>query len=322
MVTVRIRTITSHDLPTIARVDVEVWSRWISNQFQREMTVPARSLPLLGTFLDGDPAGCFVAEEPGKIVGYIFSRTYGDVGYFGPFGVLPEYQRKGYGKDLVNASVGYLENSAKTIGLETMPQTGYNLGLYTKLGFKPFMLTFRMFKPLIKPPEKMPETVERVARPTRAILERIAQISGTLEDGLDYSKEVDLLNKHPMGEVLLLKHASDVIGFALCYAFDVPVGLYPSSDIKDLRVRLLGIDADYSKTEYFKRLLTACESLAGTLHRETVTLPLYSEYFDALEILLATGYRVHGDYASLVRLAKHRYPIRNPKAFNLCEWAG
>lgn len=165
-------------------------------------------------------------DEREQPVGYIFTRTFGKVGFFGPFGVVPRAQASHVGKALVEATVRYMERvGCTTIGLETMPETAYNLGLYAKLGFRLFTLTLRLHKEVGAGPRDLPANVEVVTKPDDALLARVREISSTLESGLDQSKEVGLLRKYPLGSVLTYGGKGGVRGFALLYHFPDTVGI-------------------------------------------------------------------------------------------------
>jgi len=319
----KIVAMTADRFAAMNEVDIEAWSDWASKKFGRRIEFPTKA-PVYGTYLDGDPQGSFVAiDDSGKPVGYIFTRTFGRVGFFGPFGVVPKYQGTDLGKSLVRSTIAYMERSGcTTIGLETMPETAYNLGLYTKLGFKLFSLTLRLHKILGAGPKELAHNVRVVDKPTDGLLEQVRAISLTLEDGLDFSKEVGLLRKYPIGTCLTYEKAGEVCGFALCYAFDQTVGLYPASDPEDVRIRILGMNAKQCGQEDLRAFMTACEAYTRARGRKTVTLAIYAEYFSSLLTLYSLGYRVHDNYPSLVKLAQKDYRVPHPEAVNLCEWAG
>ena len=46
--------------------------------------MPQRTRTAVRANREKDPGGCFVAEEDRRVVGFIFSRTWGSVGWFGP----------------------------------------------------------------------------------------------------------------------------------------------------------------------------------------------------------------------------------------------
>jgi GNAT superfamily N-acetyltransferase len=305
------------------KIDVEAWSNWASKKFGRAIQFPSKAR-VYGTYLDGDPEGGFVAlDDSGKPVGYIFTRTFGKVGFFGPFGVVPSYQGTAVGKALVQATIDYMERSGcTTIGLETMPETAYNLGLYSKLGFQLFTLTLRLQKSIAQGTKTLPSNIRAIASPDDKLLEQVRRISNTLEVGLDFSKEVALLRKYSIGTCLTYEKDGQISGFALCYAFNETVGLYPASDASDLRVRILAMDAQECGQDEAAAFVGACEAYGRSLSRKTITIPIYAEYYAALMKLYSLGYRVHEDYPSLVKLAKHDYHVPYPDAVCLCEWAG
>jgi len=258
-------------------IDVEAWSDWATKKFGHAMVFPTKQ-PVYGTYLDGDPEGSFIAvDEHDLPVGYIFTRTLGEVGFFGPFGVVPRAQASHVGKALVEATVRYMERCrCTTIGLETMPETAYNLGLYSKLGFRLFTMTLRLHKEVGPGPSELPSNVEVVTHPSDALLASIRDVSRTLEPGLDQSKEVGLLRQYPLGAVLTYEKEGAVRGFALCYAFPDTVGLYPPSDARNVRIRMLGMDAARCGQADLERFMGACAAYARSLGRSTVTVPLYA----------------------------------------------
>ena len=91
-----------------------------------------------------------VYEIDNRVVGYNFVHPCGSFGWFGPFGVHPEYQSKGIGKALINHTIKTLKEEYKvsTIGLNTMPESQYNVGFYMSLGFTPLKLSLSLKKQL------------------------------------------------------------------------------------------------------------------------------------------------------------------------------
>lgn len=319
----RIAVMTADRFAAMNQIDIEAWSDWATKKFGHAIQFPTK-LPVYGTYLDGDPQGSFVAlDDSDRPVGYIFTRTFGRVGFFGPFGVVPKHQASHLGKTLVQATVQYMERSGcTTIGLETMPETAYNIGLYTKLGFRMSSLTLRVHKELPPGGSDLPGNVAVVSQPAPALLERVRAISASLEDGLDLSKEVGLLRRHPIGACLTYAMGGDVVGFALCYAFPDTCGLYPPSDPHNVRIRMLAMDATRCGQGDLRAFMRACEHYTRSLGRTTVTVPIYAEYHDSLMTLFAEGYRVHDGYPSLVKLAHQAYHVPHPGAVCLYEWAG
>lgn len=123
------------DLDAVRSVEAAAFGAWRERLTGKKEKLPQRTYVNVRALLEKDPEGCFVAEEDGRVVGLIFSRTWGSVGWFGTFSVLPDYQGRGIGQRLLAASMRYLrQSSASMIGLETMPDSPSNLGLYLKHG--------------------------------------------------------------------------------------------------------------------------------------------------------------------------------------------
>lgn len=91
---------------------------------------------------EADPNGIFIAEESGKsgkVVGYITSRVNHStkIGWIPNLAVLPEYQGRGLGKELMSAALKYLKDSGMLYAkIETLEQNEIGKSFYTKVGFK------------------------------------------------------------------------------------------------------------------------------------------------------------------------------------------
>lgn len=95
----------------------------------------ARSRENLSGILGVARGGAWVFIEQGEVVGYVFTRLLGDLAYIGPLGVEQSLQGRGIGRMLMHRAMAFLKPKCKVLGLETMPESGKNLGLYQSLGF-------------------------------------------------------------------------------------------------------------------------------------------------------------------------------------------
>ena len=144
-----IRLMRKEDADTVRQVDSIAFGAWARQVRAESAPSYQRTRANVLACQERDPEGCFVAEEESQVVGFIFSRTWGSVGWFGTFAVLPEYQGRGIGQRLIAASLDYLRHEAgRVIGLETMPESAYNLGLYLKLAFRATFPTLSLVKAL------------------------------------------------------------------------------------------------------------------------------------------------------------------------------
>jgi GNAT superfamily N-acetyltransferase len=85
-------------------------------------------------FLEASPAGCFVAEEGGRVCGTATTISYENrYAWIGMVLVDPEYRKQGIGTQLLKKAIEYLdERKIPTIKLDATPQ---GQPLYLKLGF-------------------------------------------------------------------------------------------------------------------------------------------------------------------------------------------
>jgi predicted N-acetyltransferase YhbS len=87
----KIRTMHEDDLGRVIEVEAAAFGAWYRQTYGGESGIPGRTRTNVRSCLVKDPAGCFVAKEDGRVVGFILSRTWGSVGWFGTFSVLPEW---------------------------------------------------------------------------------------------------------------------------------------------------------------------------------------------------------------------------------------
>ncbi len=202
-----IRTAVEEDFEDIAQIDGEAFADWARRE-GRVTDVEYRTRTNLVQNRRSDPEGCFIAEDAGKPVGFIFNHTWGTLGWVGTFGVLPSSQGKGIGKQLLRASIDYLEvRGCSTIGLETMPSSKENIGLYLAHGFHPDFFTL-LFARDVKPERACNENPMLIDASVAAsklsdALTSIRQISDAVEVGLDYSNPARLLVEGGEGEIAI-----------------------------------------------------------------------------------------------------------------------
>lgn len=138
---------------------VEVYLQGYKGLEEYSYTHPEDVQAYLNWLFRRDVAGIWVAEEEGKIVGFIasdgnwFSKREGKVvGAIHELVILPEYRNKGIGKALVQKAIEYF----KSRGLDTAElwvgdKNTQALEFYKSLGFEEkdrFNYWIRMTKPL------------------------------------------------------------------------------------------------------------------------------------------------------------------------------
>lgn len=85
-----------------------------------------------------DPAGLFVAERDGRIVGFHWTKVDGDVGEVYVVGIDPDAQGGGLGKALTARGLRHLhESGLRTVDLYVEGDNSPALRVYEGLGFRP-----------------------------------------------------------------------------------------------------------------------------------------------------------------------------------------
>lgn len=316
-----IRLMHPRDADPVRHVDSVAFGPWARQVYGDQAPVYRRTLAHVLLCWEKDPEGCFVAVEDGRVVGFIFSRTWGRVGWFGTFAVLPEYQGRGLGKRLIRASLDYLSRDTdRVIGLETMPESPYNLGLYLKLGFQTSFPTFLMTKALdrsVTPQIRLPRWAATDSRTQERWLGDLQQATGEIRLKLDYSKEILSTAQHGFGETLILVDGQRARGLSVVWLTSGWEGLGEER----ASVQVLALHPAYTNAQSFSTLLDATEALAWAHDKSTVGIGVNAQHRWALEQLLAQGYRVSRTTVRMLLRGMDAKP--SPGALVDCSrWAG
>jgi ribosomal protein S18 acetylase RimI-like enzyme len=192
--TVVIRKMRVEDIPDVKRVDVLSFGAIVSARYPDIETITPRTDENILSFMRADPEGAIVAvNDHAGIIGSSFSHIWGRTGWVGPVSVLPDYQGKGVGKELVKHSLEYLDDmDCADIGLETMPENQVNLGMYLRIGLMPAGMVLVMGKTLTDESvddESLTDDVliERFSesRAKESILRNVRKLSDSMHPGLD-----------------------------------------------------------------------------------------------------------------------------------------
>jgi ribosomal protein S18 acetylase RimI-like enzyme len=312
---------TPEDADAVRRVEAAAFGAWLKRARGRDEELPWRTRTNVLALREKDPDGCFVAEHDGRVVGLIFSRTWGSVGWFGTFAVLPEYQGQGIGKQLITASLDYLgRRPDRMIGLETMPQSSGNLGLYMRRGFQPRFLTIHLHKPL------EPSIDDGVALPrwSRADdetrdrwLAELREVTGSIQPGLDYSKEIISTTKHRLGDTLVLTDHGRAVGACTV----VLVGIREGPEEEKVPAYPVILDPAHANEDAFRTLLGAGEALARAQGKQKLMVPVNARHTWALEQVLRSGYRVERAMVRMVLTGTDAGPCTDNHV-DLSRWAG
>jgi len=323
-----VRHMLEDDLPGVADVEAGVFTDWYRVYRKDPEPLPERTIEELRYASSRDPEGNFVAiARDGALVGFMFSRTWGRVGWMGTFGVPTQLQGLGIGKALFLRTLEHLRKKTTIIGLETMPESGANLGLYIKSGFVLTYPTVVLELSLIKEADRLKDVdTDGVAtwgaqdrRTRRRLIRQIQEISAAHLPGLDYSIEVEGIHEHEFGETLFSTDEEGRIeGFAVLRT--APFRGEDTSGRAYLHVLAVGpgADADHAVT----RLLGGIWSRATRLGLTKVVTGVNSRHPHALELLLGSGFIAIR--AAIRMVEKHAPPelFTPSNGVNVARWAG
>ena len=231
------------------------------------------------------PQGCFVAEEGEIMLGFVFSRHWGEQGWIGVFGVSPEAQGKGVGKQLLAASISALQSAGcNPIALETMPASPYNVGLYMSMGFLPIYNTLYMVKQVDSVSPATPYTTLQEI-PLNEGLEKISWLSRSANPSADYAGEARNAIDYQWGDVLL-PGWPDPWGLAVIRTRNLrDVGNPFVCD--PVAVVISG-----EQRHRYPEMLAIIESYAAKLGAEQIMMPVNSQEHNALQQTINYGFRV------------------------------
>lgn len=244
--------------------------------------------------LDLYPDGCFIYEDEKGVCGFIFSRCLGKIGWIGVFGIHPCRHGKNIGKKLLAAAYESLENTGcETIGLETMSDSPYNIGLYLKEGFE---LTY----PVIVLEKKLqePALIENPCLSEDFDLKEIGDISSNVMKGLDFTPEVRNAKKYGWGKTFVFKGLSS-LGFAILRHISIIKDQKPDS----LTVRAFVMEKENMDDLY--RAIAEIENFALDRGLKKITIAASAVNKKTVNRLLSLGYLVQ---RSAMRMLKKESP--------------
>jgi ribosomal protein S18 acetylase RimI-like enzyme len=196
-----IRLMQPSDWQQVAQLDVLAFNTY-NQKTGKAISNNPRTQANLHACLAMNPKGCFVAETD-RICGFIFSRAWGKLGWVGTFAVDPESHGGGIGRALLAAAVNGLETAGcTTVGLETMPDSPYNVGLYTRFGFNTVYPTLYLTRtPAASQIDLQVSLLSELDE--EPALASVSALSQAARPGLDYALEANNARTFGWGETLL-----------------------------------------------------------------------------------------------------------------------
>ncbi len=308
------------DLPAVNRVLSKAFTSARIEEGYKNAFVPACHLSFLEMYLSGFPRGCFVMEYKNNLIGYVFARLWGKVGWIGPVSIIPGHQGKKLGREVMRAAMNALQDAgAKVIGLETAPRNYRNLGFYSKLGFTPGKLTLDMIKrvpPVAK--EMLPSHFEMryYSQADPAERARLLAAAETLarenDPHLSAGEEMDRLDRFKYGDTVFVfaegKLQACMLGHTETY--------FPEEPARYLKIILMLMKPEWRELPGHAVALLCTWASQKSLDTVCVRVPL--RYGRAYRKLLGLGFRVF--HAEMRMTLKGHHETADPKSFYLSKW--
>ena len=308
------------DLVDVKGVDLISWTDLMKRTFGTEFRLSPRTDENILSYLRSDPEGAFVASDDyAGAVGVIFSHVWGATGWVGPLSVLPVYQSRGLGKDLLKRSLTYLEDmGCVDIGLETMAENALNLGLYFRVGLRPECLVLVLAKSLEE--EGLQEepvggvAVERFSESSvqERLKSEMRRISKALRLGLDYTKEIELTQEFDFGDTIVASARNRVVGFCVVQTKS------KRKNEPGATARIVAVDPTANE-DVLEPLLVTAELLAVDAGAEDISISIPAQCRRALDISFSRGYSVVEPFERLMWMGSSGVGERT---INLCSWTG
>lgn len=237
-----------------------------------------------------EPEGAFAAERGGALVGSNFAVRWGSVGFFGPLSVRPDLWDGGVGQRLAGAAVDLLDRwGVRLVGLFTFPESPKHVATYQKLGFRPRFLTALLSRPVAPSPRSPAASLysERPPADREALLAAGRELTGSLYDGLDVTREVAAADAFGLGDTVFVEEGSRLAGMAVCH-----LGPGTEAGTGTCYVKFGAARDGPGAEERFAALLAACESLGGARGAVRLVLGVNTARREAYGKLLGSGFQI------------------------------
>ena len=311
---------TAGDVDAVREVEAIAFQPGWARQHGASSPRPRRTRLNALARLEKDPEGCFVAETEGQTVGYIFSRTWGGVGWFGSFGVRPEFQGRGIGKALLLPSLDYLGRAPRIIGLETGLESPYNLGLYLRQGFEARLPTLGMAIDLGLEPRGMqglPRYSGSAAEARGRWAAELAEATGEILPGTDYIKEIDSTARDALGETFVFQSEGRAVGMSVVHL----ASPYEGWGDDTAMIVALALHPGAIDENSFRVLISESSAYALANGKARLTLSVSTTHTWAVDRLLAWGFRIERAGVLMIRRGQTA-GLGIDRKVDLSRWAG
>jgi ribosomal protein S18 acetylase RimI-like enzyme len=307
------------DIPAVNRILTKSFTKARLDEGYKDTHVPPCHTSFLEMYLAGFPQGCFVVEKNREIVGYSFSRLWGEVGWIGPVSVIPAQQGQKVGQQMMRIVIHTLQSAgARIIGLETIPRNYRNIGFYGKLGFVPQQLVLDMQSPSPEPfDHATSDELEAIfwglsdQEEKKSLKAALDDFTKKIDPHLSLVREIENIRQFDYGDALLLKDGRrGLIGCAVAHN--------ETYSIEEPRTFLKVISLLLADKRDFRTALEVLHAWAKRDGLSSIVLRAPARYHLAFGELLQCGFRVvHADLRMTLR---GHHEVASPESFYLTKW--
>jgi GNAT superfamily N-acetyltransferase len=252
-----------------------------------------------------DPRANFAARRDGEVIGSNFAAPWGSLATFGPLSVHPDLWGEGVARRLLEPTMALFERwGVRHAGLFTFSNSPKHVALYQKFDFWPGALTAILSLGVPRAgsgggaPDPSAQRFSRLAPDDRAAaLRDCREMTDGVLEGLDVSREIDVVVRAGLGETVLVRDgAGRVESIAVCH-----VGARTEAGSGCTYVKFGAARSGAGAAERFARLLDECERLAAERGTPRLVAGVSTARIGAYRELLARGFRTE-----ILGVAMHR----------------
>ncbi|WP_160689365.1 N-acetyltransferase [Clostridium sp. C2-6-12] len=238
----------------------------------------ARTTEGIKGYIEKSDFSSIVYEIDNEVVGYNFIHVWGAFAWFGPLGVNHEYQSQGIGKKLIEHTIKILKEEYKvsTIGLNTMPESSYNVGFYMNLGFTPLKLSLNLKKEIHDIElKKLKWCSKYIVKQIDIhdevnflnVKENLNMLTNKIFYNFNLSSELKMIKNEDFGTVFALEYNDKIQGILICYTKSIR-----ESSEKNLQIKLAVIDRNLDYKEAIDAIMKACTQYAKNINYESISI--------------------------------------------------
>lgn len=236
-----------------------------------------------------DPNAAFGAFINEKLVGSNFAINWGSFGLFGPLTVHPDFWGRGIAQQLIDAAVKYLNQlKVENIGFFTFSNSPAHLNLYQKFAFYPGFLTTLLSKQ-IQSKQKLPglrySQISNLQQ--QECLHSARELTNTIYQGLDLSKEIQVVEAQNLGDTILLFEEKRLMGLGICH-----YGVGTEAENDTCYVKFGAVRSHSVANKYFAMLLQGCETLGAIALVSRLVCGINTARHEAYLQMLSLGFSI------------------------------